>query len=150
VLARSRWERLRTDVELDVILTAEVPITSGYVYRAEGRNPLTPLLAVLRPGGRILRAPCLAFALRHPSAGTILIDSESRMRLIDFDSDGERHGAFAQTVDLLGDGSVRLISTPGHTFGHLSVLIRLTHVPSAWHPLRDASASARSSEHERR
>jgi N-acyl homoserine lactone hydrolase len=27
-------------------------------------------------------------------------------------------------VDLLGDGSVRLVSTPGHTKGHMSVLVR--------------------------
>jgi glyoxylase-like metal-dependent hydrolase (beta-lactamase superfamily II) len=26
-------------------------------------------------------------------------------------------------VDLLGDGSIRLLSTPGHTPGHLSVLV---------------------------
>jgi len=31
---------------------------------------------------------------------------------------------FAQTLDLFGDGSVRLISTPGHTPGHQSVLLR--------------------------
>ena len=49
------------------------------------------------------------------------------MRLVDFDVDGEAHGAFKQTIDLLGDGSVRLIDTPGHTPGHLSVLLRLAH-----------------------
>jgi N-acyl homoserine lactone hydrolase len=32
---------------------------------------------------------------------------------------------FGQTVDLFGDGSVRLLSTPGHTLGHQSVLVRL-------------------------
>lgn len=47
------------------------------------------------------------------------------MRLIDFDLDGERHGPFKQSIDLLGDGSIRLIATPGHTRGHLSVLLRL-------------------------
>src|SRR5204863_705099 len=49
----------------------------------------------------------------------------SRMRLVDFDRDGERHPPFARTIDLLGDGSIRLLSTPGHTRGHLSVLLRL-------------------------
>ncbi|HEV2074671.1 MAG TPA: N-acyl homoserine lactonase family protein [Thermoleophilaceae bacterium] len=53
------------------------------------------------------------------------LPSESRMRLVDFEADGEPHGAFSSTVDLLGDGSIRLISTPGHTAGHLSVLLRL-------------------------
>jgi glyoxylase-like metal-dependent hydrolase (beta-lactamase superfamily II) len=37
----------------------------------------------------------------------------------------ERHGPFERTVDLLGDGSIRLLDTPGHTAGHVSVLVRL-------------------------
>ena len=203
------------------MVTAEMPMPSWYAYRA-GSNPLSRLLA-LRPGGEVLRAPCLAYALRHRSAGTILIDTgmhpdtrehfrrdfgapmsvlfrglrpaeepfdeqlrvlgiepgdvgqvimthlhvdhtsgmrllpeaeftcsreewaatrrrfasgkgyvgdhlppESRMRLVDFDTDGEPYGTFAKTIDLLGDGSVRLVSTPGHTVGHLSVLVRVT------------------------
>lgn len=32
---------------------------------------------------------------------------------------------FGQSLDLFGDGSVRLLSTPGHSAGHLSVLVRL-------------------------
>ncbi len=28
-------------------------------------------------------------------------------------------------MDLLGDGSVRLVATPGHTLGHQSVVLRL-------------------------
>lgn len=47
-----------------------------------------------------------------------------RMRLVDLDAGGEPHGPFERTLDLLGDGSVRLLSTPGHTPGHLSVLLR--------------------------
>jgi glyoxylase-like metal-dependent hydrolase (beta-lactamase superfamily II) len=35
------------------------------------------------------------------------------------------HGAFQRTVDLFGDGSVRLLSTPGHTLGHQSLLLAL-------------------------
>jgi glyoxylase-like metal-dependent hydrolase (beta-lactamase superfamily II) len=46
-----------------------------------------------------------------------------RVRQIDFEADGAPHGAFTSTVDLLGDGSVRLLSTPGHSPGHLSVLV---------------------------
>lgn len=204
------------------MLTAEVAMPRGYVFRAEGANPLTRFVGALRPGGEVVRSPCLAYAARHLSAGTILIDTglhprahehlredfggpmgllfaslrpadtpfdgqlrglgiepasvqrvimthlhvdhtsgmrllpaaeftcsreewaaarrgfavrngyvahhlppESRMRLLDFDMDGEPYGPFAKTIDLLGDGSVRLISTPGHTAGHLSVLLRL-------------------------
>ena len=32
---------------------------------------------------------------------------------------------FGQAIDLFGDGSVRVLSTPGHSFGHQSVLLRL-------------------------
>jgi len=37
----------------------------------------------------------------------------------------EPFAGLERTIDLFGDGSVRLISTPGHTPGHLSVLLRL-------------------------
>lgn len=46
-------------------------------------------------------------------------------RTIDFD--GEEVNSFAsfgRTLDLFGDGSVRLAYTPGHTLGHMSVLVR--------------------------
>ena len=33
--------------------------------------------------------------------------------------------SFGHAIDLFGDGSVRLLSTPGHTKGHMSVLLRL-------------------------
>ena len=36
----------------------------------------------------------------------------------------ESFAGFAQTLDLFGDGSVRLVSTPGHTPGHQSVVLR--------------------------
>ncbi len=50
----------------------------------------------------------------------------SRVRTIDFDAhNSEQHPPFTNTVDLLGDGSVRLLYTPGHTKGHISVLARL-------------------------
>lgn len=52
-------------------------------------------------------------------------------RLLDFqdgdgDGDGaEPHAGFDRTLDLFGDGSVRLLYTPGHTRGHFSLLLRL-------------------------
>jgi N-acyl homoserine lactone hydrolase len=49
----------------------------------------------------------------------------SRMQLLDFDLDGEGYGVFTKTIDLLGDGSIRLIFTPGHTHGHQSILLSL-------------------------
>jgi N-acyl homoserine lactone hydrolase len=54
------------------------------------------------------------------------LPDESRVDLVDLDADGEPHGPFERTLDLLGDGSVRLIATPGHTPGHTSLLVRAT------------------------
>lgn len=49
-------------------------------------------------------------------------------RLVDYGSDPvESFAGFGRTVDLFGDGSVRLLSTPGHSAGHQSVLLRLDH-----------------------
>jgi glyoxylase-like metal-dependent hydrolase (beta-lactamase superfamily II) len=45
-------------------------------------------------------------------------------RTVDY-GDARPHASFARTLDLFGDGSVRLLSTPGHTKGHQSVLLRL-------------------------
>jgi N-acyl homoserine lactone hydrolase len=209
-------------VELDVIVTAKVSMPYGYVYRSGG-NPARRILTGISPFGESLDAPCIAFVVRHPSAGTILIDTGmhrdarenprrdfgiplslmfrglkpakepfdeqlraldiepgsvervvmthlhldhtsgmrllgnatfiassaewaatrgrfpvgkgyvshhlpdvSQMQLLDFETDGEPYATFKQTIDLLGDGTIRLISTPGHTAGHLSVLLRLT------------------------
>jgi N-acyl homoserine lactone hydrolase len=53
-----------------------------------------------------------------------LPDFEQILR-IDFGSQGAPYGPFEKTLDLFGDGSVRLLSTPGHTLGHLSVLLQL-------------------------
>jgi glyoxylase-like metal-dependent hydrolase (beta-lactamase superfamily II) len=46
-------------------------------------------------------------------------------RLIDFDSnDANSFSGFARSFDVFGDGSVRLVFTPGHTMGHMSVVLR--------------------------
>ncbi len=46
-------------------------------------------------------------------------------RTVDFESEGTgSFASFGRSLDLLGDGSVRLVSTPGHTHGHLSVVAR--------------------------
>ena len=45
--------------------------------------------------------------------------------LDDTTSAGEPHRGFTRTWDLFDDGSVRLAWTPGHTPGHVSVLLRL-------------------------
>jgi glyoxylase-like metal-dependent hydrolase (beta-lactamase superfamily II) len=37
----------------------------------------------------------------------------------------DSYGTFGRSFDLFGDGSVRLVYTPGHTHGHQSVILRL-------------------------
>jgi N-acyl homoserine lactone hydrolase len=51
-------------------------------------------------------------------------------RLLDFDVAGRdgvaptSFSGFARSFDLFGDGSVRAVYTPGHTLGHMSVVLR--------------------------
>jgi N-acyl homoserine lactone hydrolase len=46
-------------------------------------------------------------------------------RMLDFDGRGaDSYSSFGRAFDLLGDGSIRLVFTPGHTLGHLSVVLR--------------------------
>lgn len=48
-------------------------------------------------------------------------------RTVDFDVDRvTSHSTFGRSLDLFGDGSVRLVFTPGHSAGHQSVLLRLS------------------------
>lgn len=47
-------------------------------------------------------------------------------RLLDFDSaETESFASFGRSFDLLGDGSIRAVYTPGHSHGHMSVVLRL-------------------------
>ena len=46
-------------------------------------------------------------------------------RTVDFDADEVNSFAtFGRMIDLFGDGSVRLVFTPGHTLGHTSLILR--------------------------
>lgn len=48
-------------------------------------------------------------------------------RLLDFESDSvDSFASFGRSVNLFGDGSVRIVFTPGHTAGHCSVVLRLS------------------------
>jgi N-acyl homoserine lactone hydrolase len=47
-------------------------------------------------------------------------------RAVDYDDPRvDSFETFGASIDLFGDGSVRLLATPGHTLGHQSVLLRL-------------------------
>lgn len=47
-------------------------------------------------------------------------------RLIDFDASSvNSFASFGRSFDLFGDGSITLVSTPGHSSGHMSVVLRL-------------------------
>jgi len=46
-------------------------------------------------------------------------------RLLDFEgADTESFSGFARSFDIFGDGSVRAVYTPGHTLGHMSIVLR--------------------------
>ena len=203
-----------------VMVVAELAMPEAYAVPDAEAGRLKNVAGMLR--GPKLQAPCLAYAVRHPEAGTILIDTglhpdastnlrkdfgtamalffrgikpaarpyldqlrdlgvdpdgvervimthlhvdhtgamrllpnarfvttreewaaatgrrataqgyvaghlppEARMEFVDFAGSGEPSGPFGATIDLLGDGSIRLLSTPGHSPGHLSVLLRV-------------------------
>ncbi len=61
-------------VELTVLKSAELSMPQGYAFRAPG-NRLAQLRAGLTSGAGALRAPCLSYIVRHPSAGVVLIDT---------------------------------------------------------------------------
>jgi N-acyl homoserine lactone hydrolase len=53
-------------------------------------------------------------------------DHPFEYRTLDFeDGDSDSYSSFGRSFDLFGDGSVRLVYTPGHTLGHMSVVLRL-------------------------
>ncbi len=47
-------------------------------------------------------------------------------RLLDFEARAvDSYATFGRSIDLLGDGSIRVVFTPGHTLGHMAVVLRL-------------------------
>lgn len=69
------------------------------------------------------RGPIPGSALHGYSGAQI--DPRPSYRTIDFPPAGAGGGPFERTVDVFGDGSLRLAFTPGHSLGHLSVIVRL-------------------------
>ncbi|HWX95399.1 MAG TPA: N-acyl homoserine lactonase family protein [Solirubrobacteraceae bacterium] len=56
---------------------------------------------------------------------TAQLDPRPTYMTIDFDGAGASYGPFERAVDVFGDGSLTLVSTPGHSVGHLSLIVRL-------------------------
>jgi N-acyl homoserine lactone hydrolase len=57
---------------------------------------------------------------------TTQLDPRPSYRTVDFTAPGaDSRGPFAQTLDVFADGSLTLVATPGHSAGHLSVILRL-------------------------
>jgi len=55
-----------------------------------------------------------------------LYDHDYDWRSLDFGAANvDSFASFGHAIDLFDDGSVRLLSTPGHTKGHMSMLLRL-------------------------
>ena len=56
---------------------------------------------------------------------TAQLDPRSRYRTLDFTAPSvSARGPFERTLDVFGDRSLTLVSTPGHTAGHLSPIVR--------------------------
>jgi N-acyl homoserine lactone hydrolase len=54
------------------------------------------------------------------------LDPRPNYMTIDFDAPpAAPYGPFGRAVDVFGDGSLMLVSTPGHSLGHLSLIARL-------------------------
>ena len=63
-------------------------------------------------------------------------------RLLDFEGpDAQSFSGFARSFDLFGDGSVRTVYTPGHTLGHMSVVLRTGQRRGAGGGRRDLPAA---------
>ena len=53
-------------------------------------------------------------------------DHAFKYRTLDFEAAAtDSFATFGRSLDLFGDGSVRVVFTPGHTLGHCSVVLRL-------------------------
>src|SRR3954451_10510952 len=58
---------------VDVMVVAELAMPEAYAVPDEGASRLKNLGGMLR--GPRLQSPCLAYAVRHPEAGAILLDN---------------------------------------------------------------------------
>jgi N-acyl homoserine lactone hydrolase len=81
------------------------------------------------PGATFLvsRAEWDAAGHQGPTHGYVRrqFDHAFDYRLLDFEgADVVSFSGFARSFDVFGDGSLRVVYTPGHTLGHMSVVVR--------------------------
>jgi N-acyl homoserine lactone hydrolase len=72
------------------------------------------------------------------------LEGARNWRKVDLDAAPPAEG-FEHVLDLLGDGSLRMVFTPGHTHGHCSILLRTAEGPVL--VAGDAAYARRSIEH---
>jgi glyoxylase-like metal-dependent hydrolase (beta-lactamase superfamily II) len=115
-------DRLR-ERAIDLADVGVVVITHLHVDHVSAVEDLPDATFVV--DGREWKAACeggLLQGYRHQ-----LFDHALDWRTLDFAAVGvDSFASFGWSYDLFGDGSVRVLSTPGHSAGHCSVLLRLS------------------------
>lgn len=119
--ARKSFDEQLRELGIDPGSVRSVLMTHLHVDHTSGMR--------LLPNARftISRAEWLSTQAKLPAARGYVpshLPPANRVDLVDLELAGEPFGPFPKTHDLLGDGTIRLISTPGHTRGHVSVLLR--------------------------
>lgn len=66
-----------------------------------------------------------ALTAANPPSGDVKEATERRARFAHWISQGGKLDALSEDKDVFGDGTVVMLSTPGHTPGHYSLLVRL-------------------------
>jgi N-acyl homoserine lactone hydrolase len=131
----------RADILFDITMQPEWALTEQ--LRARGIQPGDVRLVVMTHlhydhAGAIEELPQATFVVDRAEWAAAVAGGFTRgyiarlfahdfdWRTVDFGArEVDSHSTFGRAIDLLGDGSVRLLSTPGHTKGHMSVLLRL-------------------------
>lgn len=94
-------------------------------------DPKTPAQTLLEKNtldlDRTIELPIPGSETARPrgSINTIQLQERAKQWLPLFDKPWQRKEVFPHTLDIFGDGSVRVVSAPGHIDGHINLLCRL-------------------------
>jgi glyoxylase-like metal-dependent hydrolase (beta-lactamase superfamily II) len=143
VKPRSNLGRFGTLIYRDIDMRAEQAVAAQ--LRAKGIEPSTVkavIMTHLHPdhASAIVDFPEATFLVSSaeweaatdggPREGYVRrqFDHGFDYRLVDFDSDAANSfSGFARSFDVFADGSVRIVFTPGHTLGHMSLVLQTEH-----------------------